>query len=68
MASHTLYRADNPWDQGRDLYNDMPVEVMGRSTAVTWGPILFHKLRRTRDSGVWNGHLYEDVPAMTIPI
>ena len=26
----------------------------------------FHGLRRTADTGVWNGHTYDDVPAITI--
>jgi len=27
--------------------------------------ILFHKRRITTDAGVWNGHAYDDIPAIT---
>ena len=36
--------------------------VIESDVELIWGPNLFRKLRNPIDTGVWNGHSYEEVP------
>ena len=50
------------------LYRDVPTTTTGQSAVMMWGPTPLHKLRKMPDTGVWNGHSYEDVPRMTMMV